>query len=92
MPDGASKTVGMPTIAAANSINTLHNPSVLIIGAGIGGITLALDLDEKRLTNWIVRIFVVCARAHPPRSSTARTTLAGRGTSTATRERYNLET
>lgn len=67
MPDGTQKgsALVLPTaFSAATQINTLLNPSVLIIGAGIGGITLALDLDEKGLTNWLVS---------PPRPSRAPT-------------------
>ncbi|WOO77228.1 Baeyer-Villiger monooxygenase [Vanrija pseudolonga] len=44
---------GSPFVAA-KTINSLANPSVLIVGAGIGGITLALDLDDQGLTNWIM--------------------------------------
>jgi len=62
MPDGKSPSpvAGVPLspFAAASQINTLVNPSVLIVGAGIGGITLALDLDERGLTNWLVRVFL----------------------------------
>jgi heterodisulfide reductase subunit A-like polyferredoxin len=57
MPDGKSApatSIPRSPFASAHSINSKLNPSVLIIGAGIGGITLALDLDERGLTNWIV--------------------------------------
>lgn len=58
MPDGKPVDSSRPLspYAAAEQINTLVNPSVLIVGAGIGGITLALDLDEKGLTNWLVGV------------------------------------
>lgn len=57
MPDGAKASGPVPLLppfTAANTLNTKFIPSVLIVGAGIGGITLALDLDEAGLTNWIV--------------------------------------
>lgn len=56
MPDGATTAPQrLPPFAAAQTLNSKFIPSVLIVGAGIGGITLALDLDEAGLTNWIVR-------------------------------------
>lgn len=54
VPTLAGAAEGSPFVAA-KTINSLANPSVLIVGAGIGGITLALDLDDQGLTNWIVR-------------------------------------
>jgi cyclohexanone monooxygenase len=55
MPDGAtSAPQRLPPFTAAQTLNTQFVPSVLIVGAGIGGITLALDLDEAGLTNWIM--------------------------------------
>lgn len=33
-------------------ISTGEGPSVFIIGAGIGGITMGLDLDSRGITNW----------------------------------------
>ncbi len=55
MPDGAtSAPQRLPPFTAAQTLNTKFVPSVLIVGAGIGGITLALDLDEAGLTNWIM--------------------------------------
>lgn len=132
MPDGTQMPPSTRSpFTAAQTINTKFIPSVLIVGAGIGGITLALDLDEVGLTNWIVsprspasmagkwwtgraRLQVngwVVALPHAPRTpypsphhpamaiqarpkpylantrwSTAKTTSAGRGMSTATRE------
>ncbi|BEI94734.1 uncharacterized protein CcaverHIS019_0703150 [Cutaneotrichosporon cavernicola] len=53
MPDGATPPTRLPPFTAAQTLNSKFIPSVLIVGAGIGGITLALDLDEAGLTNWI---------------------------------------
>lgn len=33
-------------------INNGAGPSVLIIGAGIGGISMGLELDRRGITNW----------------------------------------
>ncbi|BEJ17999.1 hypothetical protein CspHIS471_0702760 [Cutaneotrichosporon sp. HIS471] len=54
MPDGATPRTRLPPFTAAQTLNSKFIPSVLIVGAGVGGITLALDLDEAGLTNWII--------------------------------------
>jgi glycerol-3-phosphate dehydrogenase len=62
MPDGKGPEPSTPSpFLAASGLNSTLNPSVLIVGAGIGGITLALDLDERGLTNWLVRVAEACS-------------------------------
>lgn len=76
MPDGTlSGAVAphLPPFTAANTLNTKFIPSVLIVGAGIGGITLALDLDEAGLTNWVVSPHA----SYPAAAPSIRVTPAG---------------
>ncbi|GMK54033.1 hypothetical protein CspeluHIS016_0106190 [Cutaneotrichosporon spelunceum] len=47
MPDDATK-------AAAWPIAVGDGPSILIVGAGMGGLCVALELDRRGLTNWMI--------------------------------------